>query len=121
MQATPLLQPPYSLALNDYQGPASKLRVQLLLRDLTKPSLEVYISLRLSGFGVELQTNPSVAALNTFVLQPGVPLTISGSELSPLFAQMLAQGVNYDELLAGASLPGGYYTWEVVAYLPDGR
>ncbi|CAN1537779.1 Fibronectin type III [Spirosomataceae bacterium] len=121
MQATPLLQPPYSLALNDYQGPASKLRVQLLLRDLTKPSLEVYISLRLSGFGVELQSNPSVAALNTFVLQPGVPLTISGSELSPLFAQMLAQGVNYDELLAGASLPGGYYTWEVVAYLPDDR
>jgi hypothetical protein len=94
---------------------------QLLLRDLTKPSLEVYISLRLSGFGVELQTNPSVAALNTFVLQPGVPLTISGSELSPLFAQMLAQGVNYDDLLTGCSLPGGYYTWEVVAYLPDGR
>lgn len=121
VQATPLLQPPYSLDLNDYQGLASKLRVQLLLRDLTKPSLEVYISLRLSGFGVDLQTNPSVAALNTFLLQPGVPLTISGNELSPLFAQMLAQGVNYDDLLAGISLPGGYYTWEVVAYLPDGR
>ncbi len=34
---------------------------------------------------------------------------------------MLAQGLNYDDLLSGASLPGGYYTWEVVAYLPDGR
>jgi hypothetical protein len=119
--ATPLLQPPYSLDLQDYQGPASKLKVQLLLRDLSKPSLEVYISLRLSGFGVEIQTNPDVAALHTFVLQPGVPQTISGSELSPLFAQLQAQGLNYDDLLAGASLPGGYYTWEVVAYLPDGR
>ena len=49
VQCTPLLMPPYSLSWVEYGSSPERLKVQLLLKDLTKSSVEVSLRIRLKG------------------------------------------------------------------------
>jgi hypothetical protein len=112
-----LLSPPYSSNLGDYANSPMKFRVQLLLRDLSKPSLEVTLRIRLKGAGVWIENPADFISTQSIVLTPGVPKLLSGIELGENFASqnLEAQGIDINELYAGSPLPVGPYEWEVYA------
>ncbi|MFN3785135.1 MAG: fibronectin type III, partial [Spirosomataceae bacterium] len=98
-----------------------KFRVQLLLKDLTKPSVSVSLQIRLKGQGVWLQNPEGFLASQPITLTPGIPKTISAVELGEYFSpqNIEAQGIDYQQLLNGLSLPFGFYEWEVIAIEQD--
>ncbi|WP_435355898.1 N-acetylmuramidase domain-containing protein [Emticicia sp. SJ17W-69] len=113
-----LLSPPYSGNWTDYANSPTKFRVQLLLRDLTKPSLEVSLRIRLKSVaGVWIENPEGFITSNPITLSPGVPRIISGVELFDNFNpnNLEAQGIDLKALYQGEVLPVGPYQWEVLA------
>jgi hypothetical protein len=112
-----LLMPPYSGNLADYTASPTKFRVQLLLRDFTKASVDVSLRIRLKGPGVNLENPEGYLSPNAIKLTPGVPVLVSGLELTDNFsiANFEAQGIDLADLIAGTPLPTGSYDWEVMA------
>jgi hypothetical protein len=123
VQCTPILTPPYTLSWVEYGSSPERLKVQLLLKDLTKPSVEVSLRIRLKGIGVVIENTPDFYTSSPITLLPGVPLMLSGAMLREnfMFENLTAQGVDLETLYAGLSLPGGFYTWEITAFLSDQR
>jgi len=112
-----LLAPPYTGKFTDITNSPTKFRVQLLLKDLTKSSIDISLRIRLKGQGVWLENPEGLIASKPITLTPGVPKTFSALELAEYFEpqNIEAQGIDYAQLLNGVSLPFGFYEWEVVA------
>jgi predicted chitinase len=123
VQCTPILSPPYTLSWVEYGSSPERLKVQLLLKDLTKPSVEVSLRIRLKGIGVVIENTPDFYTSSPITLLPGVPVMLSGAMLRENFKyeNLTAQGVDLEALYAGASLPSGFYQWEITAFLADQR
>ncbi|WP_164851469.1 hypothetical protein, partial [Larkinella soli] len=94
------------------------LRVYLLLKDLTKPQLDLYLSLRLEGPGVLIRSRPDFRPAQPLTLSPGIPLMLAGPDLADyLSANALeGQGLPADFLTRGGRLPEGLYTLTVEAF-----
>ena len=105
-----LLAPPYSGKFTDITNSPTKFRVQLLLKDLTKSSIDISLRIRLKGQGVWLENPEGFIASKPITLTPGVPKTFSAVELAEYFApqNIEAQGIDYAQLLNGLSLPFGF-------------
>jgi hypothetical protein len=59
VQVTTQLTPPYSLFLSDYVSPGSeRLAVHILLRELSRPELNVRLRLKIIGQGITIETKP---------------------------------------------------------------
>ncbi len=112
-----IISPPFSGQMSEIVSSPLKFKVQLLLKDLTKPSLEVSLRLRLKGQGVWLENPEGFVNGQPITLTPGVPKTLSALELAENFStqNIEAQGIDYAQLLNGLPLPFGFYEWEVVA------
>ncbi len=123
VQCTPILTPPYTLSWVEYGSSPERLKVQLLLKDLTKPSVEVSLRIKLKGIGVVIENTPDFYTSSPITLLPGVPVMISGAMLRENFMaeHLTAQGVDLNALYTGQSLAGGFYTWEITAFLADQR
>ena len=123
VQCTPILTPPYSLSWVEYGSSPERLKVQLLLKDLTKSSVEVSLRIRLKGIGVIIENVPDFYTSSPITLLPGVPVMLSGAMLREnfKFENLTAQGVDLEALYAGLSLPSGFYQWEITAFLADQR
>ena len=123
VQCTPIVTPPYTLSWVEYGSSPERLKVQLLLKDLTKPSVEVSLRIRLKGIGVVIENTPDFYTSSPITLLPGVPVVLSGAMLQENFKyeNLTAQGVDLEALYAGASLPSGFYQWEITAFLADQR
>lgn len=108
-----LLAPPYSGVLSDYTQSPSRLRVQLTLRDLSQPSLQVSLRVRLLGPGLVMGNTPDFIQSRPITLYPGIPTTISGLDLVEHFSPL---NWNIEGLYDPQNpLPPGRYEWEVVA------
>ncbi|RRB02839.1 fibronectin type III domain-containing protein [Larkinella rosea] len=118
VQVTPVLQPPFSLHFSDYSTNPQLLKVYLLLKDLTKTHIDIYLSLRLQGPGVLIQTRPDFRPAAPFSLQAGVPQILSGPELSAYFQPnaLEVQGLDEAILTQGGKLPEGLYTITLEAF-----
>ena len=119
VQMTPQLIPPYSVYLTDYATPGTeKLRVIMVQKDLTQPSYQVRLVMRVEWNGrVIMQTaryfNP--APIN---LSPGVPTIISGAELAPYLDSRNIDFVGYsrEQYERTKSLPEGSFQIIFTAY-----
>ncbi|HEY0899705.1 MAG TPA: fibronectin type III domain-containing protein [Sphingobacteriaceae bacterium] len=111
VQASLQLIPPYSLYLNDYAGMDERLKVHLLLKDLTKTDYPVRLKLRIEGLGI------TVVSKNSFytppiVLNAGQATSVSGADLQPYFdpRNLLFQGLDVKAFTRqGGKLPEGIY------------
>ncbi len=119
VQATVQLAPPYAPYLADYAVPGNdKLKVILLLRDLTQPSyqLRLHVSVKING-RVLLRTapwyNPPPITVST-----GTPTVISGAELAPYLDSRNLEFVSYDrnQYEKTKTLPEGAFELCVTAY-----
>ncbi|MFN4087372.1 MAG: hypothetical protein ACK4LB_15645 [Spirosomataceae bacterium] len=108
-----LLSPPYSGMLADYTQSPSRLRIQLTLRDLSQPSLQVSLRVRLLGPGLVMGNSPDFIQSRPIILSPGIPTTLSGLDLVEHFSPL---NWNIEGLYDPQNpLPPGRYEWEVVA------
>jgi hypothetical protein len=75
--------PPYSVYLPDYAVPGSdKLRVILIQNDLTQPSYDVILQMRVEQNGTLIMRTSAAFHPRPLTLTSGVPTIISGSDLS---------------------------------------
>ncbi|NJN28296.1 MAG: hypothetical protein HC819_21165, partial [Cyclobacteriaceae bacterium] len=89
------VQPPYSIFLSDYTSPASdRLRLSLMLLDLTKSGLEVGLRFKLEAPGIRMATAPDYHGV-PFYLDGGQQLMLEGHELAEYFLpqHMVFQGM----------------------------
>ncbi len=110
VQVTPQVIPPNPVYLSDYANPSTttdRVRVQLLLNDLTVSNREVRLKLYIEGQGILAQSNDVVIGAPTLFVDGGIPLQLGSAELAPYFEFQNLQGINPNAY--GAALPEGAY------------
>ncbi|WP_197491725.1 MULTISPECIES: fibronectin type III domain-containing protein, partial [Emticicia] len=118
---TPIVKPSYSLKWSEISTSTDMFKVHLLLKDLTKPSVDVYLKIRLAGVGVDIRTVDGFVPNQTLKLIPGQPILLNASDLVEYFniSNLVVDGVDFSALYSGGRLPEGLYTWTVEAYEID--
>ncbi|WP_305953194.1 fibronectin type III domain-containing protein [Emticicia oligotrophica] len=118
---TPIVKPSYTLKWSEISTSTDMFKVHLLLKDLTKPSVDVYLKIRLSGVGVDIRTIDGFIPNQTLTLIPGQPRMLTASDLAEYFniSNLVVDGVDISALYNGGRLPEGLYTWTVEAYEVD--
>jgi hypothetical protein len=113
VNATINITPPYSFYLNDYYAPGiNKLSSTLLLKDLSEPTLDVKLFLRIEGDnGVIIETKPNFNPLNIITLSPGSPVTITGADWTEYFNynNLNITGTNVAAFTQNGMFPEGFY------------
>lgn len=120
VQGNSVLIPPYSVYLADYtNGATDRLILNLVLNDVTRPELKVRLRTRIIGQNILLETKPEYIG-KELVLQGGIPLRITGSELIEYFNpnNLNFSGISRREFDKTGSLPAGFYQFcfEVLEY-----
>ena len=82
---TPIVKPSYSLKWSEISTSNDMFKVHLLLKDLTKPSVDVYLKIRLSGVGVDIRTVDGFIPSQTLTLIPGQAVMLTASDLAEYF------------------------------------
>lgn len=119
VQVTPQLVPPYSVYLSDYaSGGNEKLRVILLQRDLSRPSYQIRLVMNVEWNGKVIMRTSRSFNPPPLTLDPGIPMIISGAELSPYLDSRNIDFVGYDRNLyeKTRALPEGQYRISFTAY-----
>lgn len=119
-QATTQLTPPYSLFLADYVAPGSeRLALNVFLRDVSRPDINVRFRLRIIGQGISIETKPEFIPAPVS-LQGGVPLRLIGIDLAEYFEprNLNFSGISQREYEQRGGLPEGLYqfSFEVLEY-----
>lgn len=120
VQGNSVLIPPYSVYLADYtNGATDRLILNLVLNDITRPELKVRLRARIVGQNITLETKPEYIG-KELVLQGGIPLRITGSELNEYFNpdNLNFSGISRREFEKTGALPAGFYQFcfEVLEY-----
>ncbi|MBN4072962.1 fibronectin type III domain-containing protein [Crocinitomix catalasitica] len=112
VQAFVQLNPPYSSYLPDYSDPFNnQMKVLLTLTDFTVPSYQVKMRLSFEGSGYSIKT-ADLLPLPIITLSPGVPVEISGSDLSPylMSSNLIFTGIDPVDYELRKVLPEGPVT-----------
>lgn len=120
VQGNSVLIPPYSVYLADYtNGATDRLILNLVLNDITRPELKVRLRAKIIGQNITLETKPEYIG-KELVLQGGIPLRITGSELTEYFNpnNLNFSGISRREFDKTGALPAGFYQFcfEVLEY-----
>ncbi|WP_299432838.1 fibronectin type III domain-containing protein [uncultured Aquimarina sp.] len=97
VRVTPQAIPPYPTNLSGYANSGlmnSPLRVQLVLSDVTASSREVRLAVSIEGNGINATSAPVVIGAPTLILDGGIPLNLTVTELAPYFEQQNLQGLS---------------------------
>ncbi|WP_428653960.1 fibronectin type III domain-containing protein [Runella sp.] len=118
VQTTVYFGAPTSQRLSEWFTSDQRLFVQLLLKDLTKPSVSVYLRWQLDGPGIRIATRPGYMPPAFISLTPGLPSRLNGTDLAAhYFSPSLLETEGLDPGQAyNASLPEGFYTFSVQAF-----
>ncbi|RFM25849.1 fibronectin type III domain-containing protein [Deminuibacter soli] len=118
--ASTQIVPPYSVYLPDYAVPGSdKLRVILVQNDLSQPSYQVRLRLRVEMNGRLIMQTAAGFMPQPITLSAGVPTIISGAELSAYLDDRNIEftgGFSRDSYLQSKALPEGAYRICFTAY-----
>ena len=115
---TTQLVAPFSGYLPDYSSAGEeKLKLLVLFTDFTKPQYNIKLKISIQGQGISIQSKPYFYD-GPYTLQPGVPIEISGSELSNLLSSQNLDfsGITKSQYEQKKVLPEGFYTVCINAY-----
>ncbi|UII27541.1 fibronectin type III domain-containing protein [Fulvivirga maritima] len=113
------LTPPYSVYLSDLLRPETdQVKLNLILRDLQEPFVDVVLKLKIEGQGLSMETAPYYMP-PALTLESGTPQLLTTVELSPYFdaANLIFGGISkskYEQ--QGGRLPEGLYRISFTAY-----
>ena len=118
---TPIVKPSYSLKWSEISTSSEMFKVHLLLKDLTKSSVDAYLKIRLSGVGLDIRTVDGFIPSQTIKLIPGQAVLLNASDMAEYFniSNLVVDGIDLSILYTGGRLPEGLYTWYVEAYEID--
>lgn len=115
---TTQLTPPFTGYLPDYSAAGSdKLRLLLLFNDFTKPSYNVKLKIKITGQGINIESKPYYFE-GPFILEPGVPLQLSGSDFGALLNSnnLDFSGISQTQYEQRKVLPEGFYSVCITVY-----
>ncbi len=110
VRVTPQVIPPYPASFSGYadtQVINSPVRVQLTLNDVTSPARTIRLKVSVIGNGIQATSTPLVVGAPNLVLDAGVPLQLSITELAPYFRLENLQGISSAQY--NSTLPDGTY------------
>ena len=111
---TAIMGLPYTPFISDYYAANStNLQVNLLFNDLTEPSLDVYLNLKINSSSVKLQSKANFKPTQRITLLPGQLKNISGSDLATYFDynNLDITGTTVADLQRTGMLPEGNYNF----------
>lgn len=117
VQITTQLAPPFSGFIPDYSTPGNQnLKLLVVFTDFTKPVYNIKLKIQITGQGINIQSKSYYFSGPT-TLQPGIPIEISGSDLSGLLssANLDFSGITSQQYNTNA-LPEGFYNICFTAY-----
>jgi hypothetical protein len=118
VQVNVMVTPPNSVYLTDYYTRGSeRLKVQLLLKEVSRPSFPVKLRFRIEGTALRLNSRPGVN-LPPFTLQGGVMVEAAGDALAPYLGlnALVAEGADASSFQSkGQRMADGFYKVEVWA------
>ncbi|GAB4011754.1 hypothetical protein GCM10028808_26100 [Spirosoma migulaei] len=118
VQTTAYFAAPFSQRLSDYFSSDKRLLVDLLLKDLTKSTVQVYLKWSIDGVGIRVQSRDTYLPPSFITLQRGVVNRLRGSDLQANYfnpAAIETQGIDPRSIYA-IELPEGFYTLKVQAF-----
>ncbi|WP_428654225.1 fibronectin type III domain-containing protein [Runella sp.] len=118
VQTTVYFGAPTTQRLSEWFTSDQRLFVQLLLKDLTKPSVSIYLRWQLEGPGMRIATRPGYVPPAFISLTPGLSTRLNGTDLAAhYFSPSLLETEGLDPQEAyNTSLPEGFYTFSVQAF-----
>ncbi|HET6224782.1 MAG TPA: fibronectin type III domain-containing protein [Bacteroidia bacterium] len=118
VQVTAQLAPPFSGYISDYTTPGNQnLKLLVLFSDFTKPTYSIKLKIKISGQGITIQSKNTFYS-QAFSVQPGIPLEISGSDLTELLNtnNLDFSGISIKQYEEKKTLPEGFYNICFTAY-----
>ncbi|MDC1285516.1 hypothetical protein N8Z33_02390, partial [Flavobacteriaceae bacterium] len=108
VNASPILIPPYSLKISDYQTTAAeKLFVNLLLTDVSEQQRQVRLRMTIEGQGFVIRNSDVVIGASPIFLDGGINTRLSNLDLRPYFELQNLQGISPQQYQD--PLPDGLY------------
>ncbi|AUC76143.1 fibronectin type III domain-containing protein [Olleya sp. Bg11-27] len=110
VQLTPQVTPPYPVYISEYANTNSlqdKVKLQVILNDLTVNVNQIRLKLYIQGEGIITQSTDFVVGAAPIFLEGGIPLQIGVNELAPYFEFQNLQGITPNTY--GNALPEGIY------------
>ncbi len=110
VQLIPQVVPPQSVYISDYSNTftrTDRLRLQILLNDLTVTNREVRLKIYLEGEGITAESRDFVVGASSIFIDGGVPLQLGSVDLAPYFEFQNLQGINQNTY--ANTLPEGIY------------
>lgn len=116
-----VVEPPYSPYFEDYFSPAStKWKSIIIFNDFAEPEWDVKLRLTIESSKVRLQTRPDFIPSIPLRAFPGIPLTVTGADLSEYFRvqNLNINGITAQDLNKNGRFPEGFYSFciEVLDY-----
>lgn len=118
VQISVQLVPPFSGYLPDYAAPGNdNLHIYITFMDFSQPTYDVKLKFALTGNNVSIQSKSWYYA-GPFTLEPGVPLMLTGTDLSGMLnsANLDYSGITLPQYNQSKVLPEGFYTINITAY-----
>ncbi|GEM_PF-2470626 len=110
VQAIPQITQPPAVNLSDYaslNNTTDRIKLQLLLTDLTVLNREVKLKLYIEGNGIKAQSNDFVIGVQPLFLEGGIPLQLGSIDLAPYFELQNLKGISVGAY--ANTLPDGLY------------
>ncbi len=110
VQLIPQAVPPQSVYISDYANgftTSDRLRLQILLTDLTVLNREVRLKVYLEGEGIFAESRDFVIGASNIFIDGGVPIQLGSADLTPYFEFQNLQNINQN--VYASALPEGIY------------
>jgi hypothetical protein len=122
MSVSANLTPPYSTQYSEYFQPgANKFMITLNFNDFNEPSFDVRLRIKIEGPSITMQTKSTFLPSSPVTITPGVPIILTGSDLSEYFAfnSWDYSGISQQNFQQNGSFIEGQYQFcvEVLDYL----
>ncbi|MCV6630142.1 MAG: hypothetical protein OIF50_09810, partial [Flavobacteriaceae bacterium] len=114
--------PPYQTKLSSYATSSNELlRVYLTMTDIQVANRQVRLQLKISGNGLQAQSNHFVIDASPVYLTGGTQTILTNLDLAPYFRLENLQGISAQQY--SRSLPEGQYRicWEVYDFFTNQR
>ena len=109
---------PFSQRLSNYFTSDKRLTVDLLLKDLTKSSIQVYLEWSIEGAGIRIHSRAGYIPPSFITLQRGIVSRQHGSDLMANYFNLDAietEGIDLNSIY-NIDIPEGFYTLHVTAF-----
>ncbi|CAN1537858.1 hypothetical protein MCERE19_01624 [Spirosomataceae bacterium] len=121
--STPIVQGGSDMRWSSFYSSSEKIKLQLVLKDKDRPSLEVFLKLKIERAGIVIRTRQDLMPpqVSPITLSFGSAKLLNGPQMLEYFRpeNLEVEGLDPAFLTQGGTLPDGLYSVSVTAYEYD--